>query len=191
MRAMALKLFRSTGYSSILAPGETRVAMHPAWLVLGVSLWVGFACNVALWRALGPASGTSPHLGWALATSLCAAAASAVVLSLLGWRRTLKPAATLLLLLAALVACGVWIQSLPVDAALLNQRPTGLMPSWASLLRWQVPALLVGLGLAPMLWVWNTHPRRLSGQQQFAANIWGMVAGGVVLVVSAWALLRG
>ena len=50
MRTMALKLFRSTGYSSILAPGETRIATHPGWLILAISLWIGFACNVAVWR---------------------------------------------------------------------------------------------------------------------------------------------
>ena len=48
---MSLKLFRSTGYASILSPGETRVATHPGWLMAAVSAWVGFACNVALWRA--------------------------------------------------------------------------------------------------------------------------------------------
>ena len=47
---MSLKLFRSTGYSSILAPGESRVATHPGWVILAISLWIGFACNVALWR---------------------------------------------------------------------------------------------------------------------------------------------
>ena len=44
---MSLKLFRSTGYSSILAPGESRVATHPGWVILAISLWIGFACNVA------------------------------------------------------------------------------------------------------------------------------------------------
>lgn len=187
---MSLKLFRSTGYSSILAPGETRVAMHPAWVVLAVSLWIGLACNVALWRALARSSESTPGLAWALTAGACAASAVGVILSLMGWRRTLKPVATVLLLLAALGACGVWIQSLPLDAGFLNQRPSGLLPAWSSFLRWQVPALLVGLGLVPMLWLWSTHPRRLSGPEQLVANVSGMVAGGVVLVGSAWLLLR-
>lgn len=188
---MSLKLFRSTGYSSLLAPGETKVAVHPGWLVLATSLWIGLACNVALWRALSASPAPVPNLAWSLTAGACAAAAVGVVLSLMGWRRTLKPVATvLLLLLAALGACGIWIQSLPVDAGFLNHRPSGLLPSWSSFLRWQVPALLVGLGVVPVLWLWSTHPRRLSGPEQLGANIAGMVIGGVVLVVSAWALLR-
>ena len=62
---MALKLFRSTGYSTLLMPGEARLAMHPGWLVLATSLWLGLACNVALWREL---SGSA--MGTGLATAL-------------------------------------------------------------------------------------------------------------------------
>src|SRR5512133_2156974 len=115
MAPMALKLFRSTGYSSILAPGETRsAALHPGWLMLAVSLWAGFVCNVALWRALaaGPASGGLPL---AIVLGAFVAGGCGFVLSLLGWRRTLKPAATLVLLAAALSACAIWVQGLPLD----------------------------------------------------------------------------
>jgi hypothetical protein len=49
---MALKLFRTTGYSTLLLPGETRVAPHPARLVLRGSLWLAIACNVGVWRLL-------------------------------------------------------------------------------------------------------------------------------------------
>ena len=77
-----------------------------------------------------------------------------------------------------------------LDAGFLAQRPSGLLPAWSSFLGWQVPALLVGLGVVPVLWLWSTHPRRLSGPEQLVANITGMVIGGVTLVASAWALLR-
>jgi len=187
---MSLKLFRSTGYSSLLAPGESRVAMHPAWLVLATSLWIGLGCNVALWRALAGSAEASPGLAWALSAGACAAAAVGVVLSLMGWRRTLKPVASALLVLAALGACGVWVQSVPVDAGFLSQRPSGLLPTWSSFLRWQVPALFIGLGIVPVLWLWSTHPRRLSGPDQLRSNVAGMVIGGLVLVASAWLLLR-
>ena len=173
---MSLKLFRSTGYSSILAPGETRVLMHPAWVVVATSLWAGFACNVALWRALADGPGLQRALfsGWLLA------ALAAGVLSLLGWRRTLKPAATLVLLLAALSAGGIWSHALPADANVFSQQLSSLLPTWASLLRWQVPTLLAGLGLLPMLWVWSTDLRRLPGPEQMRTNLTGMVLAGVL-----------
>ena len=186
---MMLKLFRSTGYSSILVPGETRVAMHPAWLVLGLSLWVGLACNVGLWRLVTTGRGTD--LQAALMTGLFAAAATGVFLSLMGWRRTLKLAATGWLLLAALIACSLWLRSLPFDASLLQKGPRELMPAWSSLTRWQAPALLVALALPPMLWVWNIPLRRLSGPAQLAANVTGMALGGVVLLASGYVLARG
>ena len=188
---MSLKLFRSTGYSSILAPGETRVATHPGWLVLATSLWIGFASNVALWRALISGVESGRGLGWALTAGVFATAASGAVLSLLGWRRTFKPAATVLLLLAALAACGIWFQSLPLEASLLDRGLAALLPAWPSLLRWQVPVLLLVLALMPMLWLWNTQVRRLPGPEQLGVNAAGMAAGAAVVAVSGYLLMRG
>jgi len=183
---MALKLFRSTGYSSILAPGESRVATHSFWLVLGVSLWIGLACNVALWRAVrfpGTAVLVPGLIGAVFITG-----ATIALLSLLGWRRTLKKAATLALLLAALAASAIWIQDLPIDANLFNRGLRALLvPSWPALLRWQMPALLVVLGL-PMLWVWAVQLRRLPGPQQLAVNAAGIALGVALMAASAFLL---
>ena len=121
---MSLKLFRSTGYSTILTPGETRAGRHPGWVVLALSVWVGLACNVALWRALQ--SGGSADLLGALLVGVGAGAACATVLSLSGWRRTLKPMATALLLLAAplrpwVVRASAWITSMSRRPILRSQ----------------------------------------------------------------------
>lgn len=188
---MALKLFRSTGYSSILAPGESRVPMHPFWVVAAASAWIGFACNVALWRALGPGDLPGPGLSWALTAGLFASGCCGLVLSLLAWRRTLKPAATLLLLLAATAATGVWLQSAPIDANVLAQGLGGLMPGWAGLLSWQGPVLLVVLGVLPVLWLWQAQMRRLPGPRQLGANVGGMACSAMLAGVSGWMLLRG
>ena len=172
---MALKLFRTTGYSTILMPGETRLAMHPAWLVLGASLWLALACNVAVWRlVLGPA--IAPRI--VLATVAVIGGASAVILSLLGWRRTVKLAITLLLLAGGLIACGMWTQDLPVEA-LWQQRPRALLPGWATFMGWQVPVLMLVLAVIPIVWVWNHPVRRLSGPVQLQVNLWGAVFGAL------------
>lgn len=186
---MSLKLFRSTGYSSILSPGETRQAMHPRWIVLVASAWVGFVCNVALWRGLWalPASSGLAH---ALVTGAFVAGACGVVLSLLAWRKTLKPATTLVLLLAALSASATWSQAVSQAQGAEAQLPILMLPSWASLLRWQVSALLVALAMAPMVWVWNTNVRRLPGPEQLGSNMAGMLAGGAVLAASGFLLFR-
>jgi lipid A ethanolaminephosphotransferase len=156
---MSLKLFRSTGYSSILPAGETRVAMHPGWLILFTSLWSGFACNAALWRALGASPG-SGSLAQALMMGAFAAAAAAVVLSVLGWRKTLKPAALLVLFLAALAAGVAWQTPLDPDNGYAGLRLSSLLlPSWHGPLRWQVGAILAGLALPPAIWICKTRMR--------------------------------
>src|SRR5215210_1526072 len=178
MPPMALKLFRSTGYSSIFAPGQSRVAMHPGWMIAAVSAWAGFVCNVAVWRQFAGSGAEGMDWQPTLALGLFIAAGCVLVLSTLGWRRTLKPAGTLILFLAALAACSIWAQALPVDASLLDKRLSSLMlPSWASLLRWQVWALLTVLFLVPTVWVWNTKVRRLSARQQLSVMVMGSVLG--------------
>ncbi|MFC5499493.1 phosphoethanolamine transferase domain-containing protein [Caenimonas terrae] len=186
---MSLKLFRSTGYSSILGPGETRVAPHPAWLVLAVSLWIGFVCNVALWRQLRGMDGAT-GLGRALLAGALIAGTCGAVLSLLGWRRSLKRVATVMLLLAALVAACIWVQGLPLDRTLLEQGLRALvLPSWPSLLRWQFPALLIALGVVPALWLSQWRLRRLAAKQQMSANMTGLAVGIATMVLVGWFLL--
>ena len=185
---MALKLFRSTGYSSILAPGETRVALHPAWMILAVSLWVGFVCNVAVWRGLRGSASLSHGLTVAAAVT----AAALLFLSVLGWRKTLKPAAIVVLVLAALASSSVWSQAWPVDASLLERPAASLfVPPWASLLRWQVSATLAGLALVPAVWVSQTAVRRLAGPQQLRVNMLGIVIALALLAASVWLLEHG
>jgi glucan phosphoethanolaminetransferase (alkaline phosphatase superfamily) len=187
---MSLKLFRSTGYSSILSAGETRVAMHPGWLILFASLWVGFACNVALWRDLGASPGGG-SLGQALTTGAFAASAAAVVLSVLGWRKTLKPAALLVVFVAALAAIAAWQAAVPGDIAAAGTRLSALLPSWRDLLHWHVAATLAGLALPPVIWISNTRVRRLSANQQLSVNVTGILAAGAVLAPSGFILFRG
>lgn len=188
---MALKLFRSTGYSSIFAPGQSRVAMHPGWLIAALSAWAAFACNVALWREIADSPAAGVGLPRALALSIFVFGGCVLVLSLLGWRRTVKPAGTLVVLVAALVACSIWAQGLPVDAGLLDKRLSSLiLPPWASLLRWQVSALLAVLALVPTVWAWNTKLRRLSARQQLSVTVMGILIGAVLLAASGFALLK-
>lgn len=173
---MALKLFRTTGYSTLLMPGEARLARHPAQLVLWGSLWLALACNVGVWRFL------SGGEDWraAVASILLIAGSTGAVLSLLGWRRTLKPALTIALLTGALVADGFWIQQLPVHT-LWQGPPRTWLPSWTSFLRWQGGVLVLVLAVLPMVWVWHTSVRRLSGPAQLRSNVLGAVLGCLVV----------
>ena len=183
---MSLKLFRSTGYSSLLAAGETRTATHPGWLILATSLWVGFACNVMLWRQLR-APGTST-LGQALVSGSFVAASCALVLGLLGWRNTLKPAATLILFVAALGVSAV-IGTAPA-IVVADVPPAGLLllPSSTALFDWRAWVALGGLALLPAACIGRMRLRRLGGTQQLGANVLCVVAAAAVLAISGFLL---
>ena len=185
---MVLKLFRSTGYSSILMAGETRQPMHPGWMILAISLWAGFLCNVALWRGFaGNGQAGGPVHAVLLAAFITGL--SATLLSVFGWRKTLKPVATFVLVAAALTACTTWSEAAPFDGTLLDRGIFNmLLPSWASLFRWQTWAALAGLAVLPSVWVWNTGVRRLDGEHQLRVNIKGALSGAALLVASGWLL---
>lgn len=180
---MSLKLFRTTGYSTLLRAGEERMALHPAWLVLAVSAWIAVACNVGLWRL---AAAPDPRDALAFATLL--GGGSGIVLSLLGWRRTLRLTATVLLIAGALLACGLWVQELPVATLWQDRRPRNLVPPWPSFLRWQVLVLVVVLALIPVAWVWNVSVRRLPGPAQFRTNLVGALVAALVFGVGLFLL---
>lgn len=176
---MALRLFRTTGYSTLLMPGEARRATHPAQAAAWASAWLALVCNVAVWRLL-TGTGDGRHV---LESIAVIGGASGLVFSVFGWRRTLKPVITLFLLAGAVAACGLWSQQLPIET--VWQGPLrSLLPAWASLLRWQVIALLLLLGLVPIVWLWNHPLRRLPGPVQLRANILGACIAGAVLATA-------
>ncbi|MBC5785672.1 hypothetical protein H8N03_22210 [Ramlibacter sp. USB13] len=178
---MALRLFRTTGYSTLLMPGEARVRPHPARLVLWASLWLALASNVGVWRLLLQRSDDWRN---AVASVLLIGGASGAVLSLLGWRRTIKPALTLALIAGFLVADGLWSRQLPI-AALWQGPPRTWMPDWASFLRWQGLALGLVLAVIPIVAVWNAQVRRLSGPAQLRSNLWGAALAGALFFAGA------
>ena len=173
---MALKLFRTTGYSTLLMPGEARIAPHPARLVLWASLWVALACNVGVWRLLLQRTGDWHNV---LASVFVIGGITAVVLSLLGWRRTIKPALTLAFIAGALLANGLWSQQLPVEV-LWQGPPRTWLPEWASFLRWQVLVLGLVLAVVPIVAAWNAQVRRLSGPAQLRSNLQGAALGAML-----------
>lgn len=173
---MTLKLFRSTGYSTMLLPGEARLAPRPAWAVAAVGTWIALACNVSLWRALVDMD--TPALLASLAQALAVGGATGAFLSLVCWRRTLKPLASALLVLAATSASSTWLHKLPADlAGSVTER---IFPGWAALLDWRVSTMLALLGLVPVLMLWTTQLRRLTGPVQLQANLKGFFLGAAL-----------
>lgn len=185
MRPMALKLFRSTGYSSILAPGESRLATHPAWVIATASLWAGFACNVLLWRVLW-SSGEGDTLAHSMLLGTFVAAISAATISVFGWRNTIKPIATIVLLAAAAMGSAIWSLGQGFQAVDAFAAPP--FPSMTSLMHWQTSALMLAVALLPALWIWKVRVRRLSGPAQLRVNLAGAFAGLAIAFATALVL---
>jgi len=162
---MALKLFRSTGYASVFGPGETRIALHPGWVVLALSLWAGLACNAPLWLTL--LGRGQPQQ--ALAFALLAGGITAVLLGLLGWGHFFKPAAMLLLWAAAWLAAVAW-----------SRGATGA-PVW---LPWSLVLTLPVLGLLPWVWLRNVPVKRMSMPRQLRCNLLAVLLGAAACAAS-------
>lgn len=183
---MSLKLFRHTGFSSILAPGETRSAPHPAWVMVLVCLWVALACNASLWREIArlPAA-AGPGWAAALAWGLFSGSACALVLSLLGWRRTAKPAATAVLVIAAAAAWGAWKYGVPANATPPARLIASLPSSLRELTDGSFLIVVALLALLPAIVLWRTPQRRLSGSRQLSVNLTGALVAAVLVGMGA------
>ena len=123
---MGLRLFHITEFAdSRLTPEAQREALHPAWLLLLGSLWLAVVGNIPLWRELGRLSLESGQHWWlGLSVALMTACALGALLSLLNWRRLLRPALTILLWLTVLNTALLWSQSTFLHIGLL-QAPAG------------------------------------------------------------------
>jgi glucan phosphoethanolaminetransferase (alkaline phosphatase superfamily) len=184
---MSVKLFRSTGFPEVFEAGKIRPATHPAWLILGISLWVGFVCNVALWRAADePAS--SAALQQTLVLALAISAASATLVSLFGSRGTFKPVASMLLLAAGLGAACEW--SLP-PGGVAELHATVMLWLDGSPLPWKAIGVLAACGVAPVLLLWRTPVRRMASYRQRNINYTGAFFGAVLLCISSLVLASG
>ncbi len=178
---MGLKLFHESEFAqSHLTPEHQRGAPHPAVLVVALALWVATAGNVALWgQLLALPDLASGHKLW-LALDMLAilAACCGALLGLLCWRWTFKPTATALLLLCAWGADVMLLSPGPVDGALLARALDAPLQAWAANGLLPGTALLLVLGVAPVVWLWRTRVRRLPLRRAARHN-------GVLLAVCA------
>lgn len=159
---MRLKLFRSTGYASVFGPGETRIATHPGWVMLGTSLWLALACNAPLGLALMERA----HPVDAIAFGLLAGGLAAVVLGLLAWGNGLKLIVLLLLVAGAWVATWAWLRG----------------PA----LPWQLLVTVPALALLPWAWLRGVPVKRLSGARQLRVHGVALLMGAGACAGAWW-----
>lgn len=161
-------------------------ALHPAWVVVLVSVWLATACNVPLWREVATLPGQGSLRGWgfALAFALIVAGGNAALLSLLAWRFTLKPVVTLLLLMAAFGAYFMMAYGIVIDASMLTNALQTDMRESSDLLSWRMPVTVLALAAPPLLWLYPRPVRRLGALRHLGHNALLLLAALAVTVGS-------
>lgn len=146
-------------------------ARHPAWVIALCSLWLASAGNLALWKSLKTLHLLDGVQGWTFGAGfgLMLTAATALLLGLLAWRWTLKPAITVLLLVSASSVYFMLTYGVVVDVTMVRNvfqtdrlEAAGLFNPW-------LLATLCTVAVAPAVWLWRTPvnygrwPRRAGG----------------------------
>lgn len=183
---MTLKLFHITEFaeSAWVSPEKQREAIHPVMVVLLASLWLTLACNFPLWRELAHLPLETGQRWWlGLRLALLMLFALTALLSLTCWRRTLKLALSLLLLLAALDMPLMLSQANFLDlSAGLGNMGTQLRAGAS----WQLAGLFAALGLLPALWLWRLPVRRIPLLATLLQNTLLLVLSCVLLAGTWW-----
>lgn len=166
-----------------------RRPLHRAWVVVLISVWLATACNVPLWQEVArlPGQGSLRGWGFSLAFVVIVAAGNAALLSLLAWRWTLKPAAAVLVLMAAFGAYFMLAYGIAIDASMLvNVFQTDVKEA-GDLLNWRMAGTVLLLAAPPLVWLYQRPVLHSSVARQVGHN--GLLLVGSIVVVVACLLL--
>jgi lipid A ethanolaminephosphotransferase len=163
--------------------------LHPDWVVVLISTWLATACNVPLWREVAQLPGQGSLRGWgfAIAFALIVAAGNAALLSLLAWRWTLKPAATVLVVMAAFGAYFMLAYGVAIDASMLTNVLQTDVKEAGDLLNWRMLATVLALAVPPLWWLLRRPVLWLSTLRHAAHN--GLLLAGAIAVIVVCLLL--
>ncbi len=192
---MGLKLFRSTGYNSILdtqtaalwqKTGKGSLGRNPVALVAAVSLWLATLGNWALWRELGRLGQLQSVGGYAFAVAFAAIIFGALCAlgAMLAWRLSIRPALVFVCFAAAfgmhfMLSYGVVIDTtMIVNVLQTDPRET------RDLLSWKMLVNVLGVAGLPSLWLWRQNVQRLSWTRQALRNLVFGIAACIIIAVA-------
>ena len=159
-----------------------RRPVHAVWLV---ALWLAGPGNLPLWQRIFALDDTLAHRLVLLAgLGLVVAACTAALLSLLAWPRIFRPAATLLVLVAAFNTHFMWQYGVVIDPTMI----ANVVHTDAREVRDLLSLRLIGTVLLvagpPIGWLWHRPVVSRVWWSQTGRNLVG-VAVGLMLVVGA------
>jgi lipid A ethanolaminephosphotransferase len=160
----------------------TRPPRTTITLVVLSSVWLATLGNLALWKNLI----ALPDLtGWhgvffGTAFALMIACVVSAFLSLFAWRLTLKPAITLLLLLAAFATHYMLMYGIVVDTPMLiNVLQTDAKEA-SDQLSWQLLMTVLCMAIIPSIWLWR-QPIAPSTFRQHVLENFGLLIASLAL----------
>ena len=151
-------------------------------LIIMASLWLALLGNLSLWRSLI----ALPDLtGWhglffGTAFALVIACVVAAVLSLFAWRFTLKPAISLLLLLAAFATHYMLVYGIVVDTPMLINVLQTDNKEARDQLSWRLLITVLLLAALPIAWLWRQPVTHRGMGKQAIQNVLLLVASLVL-----------
>ena len=191
---MGLKLFRTTGHSSLLDTrtaaawqhrGKVVMGRNPLGLLLLVSVWLGTVGNYALWRTLAGLGmlRTASDYAFFAAFSIIIIGTLCTLGALLAWPRIIKPLLVTIVLIAGAGAHFMLTYGIVIDVTMItnvlqtNPAETRDLVS----VRWLVTMLVIA-GV-PCVWLWRQKVQRIAWPQQAMRNV--MFAAVCTMVVIA------
>ena len=164
----------------------SRKHVSPARVILGVSLWMAGIGNLALWRRLATLEVFAGFGGLAFGVALftIVAAAIALLLGLFAWRATLKPAATVLLLVSAAAAYFMLAYGIVIDPGMVTNAVQTDLHEAGALASGKMALAFALLAGPPVVLLWR-QPLDHGGAWRQAARSGTVVAGALALVLVA------
>jgi len=159
-----------------------RPARATTTLVVMASVWLAVIGNLALWRNLMQLPDLSGLRGamFMVAFAFMIACVVSALLALCAWRYTLKPAITLLLLLAGFATHYMLMYGIVVDTPMLvNVLQTDAREA-SDQLSWQLLLTVSCISGLPIVWLWRQPVTRISWRQQALRNL-GLLGASLAL----------
>ncbi len=167
-----------------LDTGAARGGRSPAWLILPVSCWLALAGNLPMWRTIWPLPELAGWRGVLFAGGVVVwiAAALTMLLSLLAWKRLLKPVLLLLLFTAAVSSYFMQQYGVVIDATMLANVANTDVREVRDLMSWSLLLHIVLIAVLPCWWLLRQPVAMRRVGLQAARNLVGAALALLVLL---------
>lgn len=167
----------------------TERKIHPQWLVLAACVWMTCAGNRALWSKLAELGLMTNLSGWGFVAALSGLLLAALfgLVSLLAWKRSLKPALTVLLTVTAVASYFMTNYGIVIDPSMLTNVVQTDVREAGALLNFGLVIQLVLIAWIPAWLIWRQPVAYEKAGKQPLRNI-AAVALSLLTIVALLAM---